>query len=235
MRRWAVGAVLLLALTGCTSAVAGRGTAAPAALCPAAGADPAAVVACIVGDLNRSWSARIGKTIGVRVTVDPAPASVNRNCRSFLAFGTAFYCPLDGRAYVTATSVSQNRAAFGDRLPYALAAVVAHEAGHQVQFAVRQPELDGDGDAASRAVEQQAACLAGSWAYGAARRGLLDPAAFAAVYAKEMQLVSALTPPPGAGLDDYDEVATHGTPAERVAAFTKGDTAADPRTACGLA
>ncbi len=233
MWRRVVGAlVLLAALTGCSQGIAGRGTAEPPSLCPAAGADPGKLVTCVVTDLNSFWSARIGKPVEVRVTVDPAPASVHRSCRSFLAFGTAFYCPADGRVYITAASVTGNRTAFGDRLPYALAAVVAHEAGHRVQFTVREPELDRDGNAASRVVEQQADCLAGVWAYGAARRGLVDPAGFAAAYGQEMRLVSSLTPPPGAGLDDYDEVATHGTAAQRIAAFARGATeAVNP---CGL-
>ena len=226
MRRALGGALVLLALSGCSTTVDGRGTMAAPQLCPAAGQDAAKVVTCLVGDLNRSWGAKLGKPVAVRVTVDPPPSRVNRSCRSFLAFGTAFYCPPDGQAYITGLSVSRTRAAFGDRFPYALAAIVAHEAGHRVQFAVRQRELDRNGDAASRVVEQQADCLAGVWAYGAARRGLLDPAGFRAAYAKEMRLVSALQPPPGAGLDDYDEVATHGTPAQRVAAFERGDSEA---------
>jgi predicted metalloprotease len=230
VRRWLAGLALLA--TGCTTAVAGSGTAAAPVLCGGS-TDAPAVVSCLVEDLNRFWSAEVGTPVRIRVTVDPAPSSVHRSCRSFLAFGTAFYCPADDRAYLTATAVARDRGAFGGRLPYALASIVAHEAGHRVQFAVRAPGLDEDGDAASRRVEQQADCLAGTWAYGAARRGLLDPAAFRAVYQREMELVSALRPPPGAGLDDYDEVATHGTPAERVAAFTRGATSADP-TPCGI-
>ena len=224
--------VVLLALTGCSQGVAGRGTAAPPSLCPAAGADPVKVVGCIAADLNTFWTGTVGKPVEVRVTVDPAAAAVDRGCRSFLAFGTAFYCPADGRVYITAASVAGNRTAFGDRLPYALAAVVAHEAGHRVQFSVRQPELDRDGDAASRVVEQQADCLAGVWARNAARRGLVDPAGFAAVYAEEMRMVSSMKPPPGVGLDDYDEVATHGTAAQRIAAFQRGVTEAT--NPCGL-
>jgi uncharacterized protein len=235
-RRVVGGLALLAALAGstagCTAGVAGRGTAEPPALCTAAAGDPVRLVGCVAGELNRFWTSRIGKPVEVRVTVDPAPASVHRTCRTFLAFGTAFYCPADSRVYITAASVTSNRTAFGDRLPYALAAVVAHEAGHRVQFTVRQPELDQDGDAASRVVEQQADCLAGSWAYTAARRGQLDPAGFAAAYGQEMRLVSALTPPPGSGLGNYDEVRTHGTAAERIAAFERGDSAtANP---CGL-
>ena len=231
-RRVVAGLVLLAALTGCSHGIAGRGTAEPPSLCPAAGTDPVALVSCVVADLDHFWSGRVGKPIDVRVTVDPAPTSVHRSCRSFLAFGTAFYCPADGRVYITAASVTGNRSAFGARFPYALAAVVAHEAGHRVQFTVGQPQLDQDGNAASRVVEQQADCLAGVWAYGAGRRGLLDPAGFAAAYGQEMRLVSGLTPPKGVGLDDYDEVATHGTAAQRIAAFGRGD--AEAANPCGL-
>lgn len=229
-----LGLAGLALLTSCSSAVAGRGTAAAPALCPAAGTDAARVAACLVADLTRTWTAAAGTPVEIRVTVDPAPATVHASCRSFLAFGTAFYCPSDGRAYLTAASVARDRAEFGDRLPSAIAAIIAHEAGHRVQYAVRAPGLSDEGDAASRRIEQQADCLAGTWAAGAARRGLLDPAAFRAVYQREMELVSALRPPPGSDLEGYDEVATHGTPAERVAAFDRGATATPTRTACGL-
>jgi len=149
MRRAVVGLVALLALTGCTASVSGRGAMAAPQLCPAAGQDAARVVACVADDLNRFWRARLGRTVGVDVTVDPAPAKVDRACRSFLALGTAFYCPADSRAYVTGASVVRTRAAFGDRLPYALAVVVAHEGGHRVQYVARQPGLELTGNAAS--------------------------------------------------------------------------------------
>jgi predicted metalloprotease len=224
----------LLLVTACSAPVAGRGSAAAPALCPAAGTDAARVAACVVADLDRTWTAAVGTPVAIRVTVDPPPATVPVSCRSFLAFGTAFYCPSDDRAYLTAASVARDRAEFGARLPLAVAAVIAHEAGHRVQYAVRAPGLDDKGDAASRRVEQQADCLAGAWAAGAARRGLVDPAAFRAVYQREMEMVSALTPPAGSGLDGYDEIATHGTPAARVAAFDRGAATAPTRTTCAL-
>jgi predicted metalloprotease len=229
--------VLVLALAGCSAAVPGSGSPAviaPAELCPAAGLDAAKLTACLVADVDRTWTRRLGRPLSLRVVVEPAPSAVHRSCRSFLAFGTAFYCPSDSAVYLTGASVARSRSDFGDRLPYGLASVIAHEAGHRVQFTVAQPGLDERGAAASRRVEQQADCLAGTWARDAARRGLLDPAAFRAVYAREMAVVSALKPPPGSGLDGYDEVATHGTPAQRVAAFDRGAASEDPRAACAL-
>jgi predicted metalloprotease len=241
----AIGAALATVLAagvtagvaGGPATVAGQGAAAtvpPAQLCPTAGDDAARVVACVTADVDRVWTARIGSPVRVRVTVDPPASAVHRSCRSFLAFGTAFYCPSDARAYLTGALVGRDRREFGERLPYALATVVAHEAGHRVQFAVDEPKLAGEGDRASRVVEQQADCLAGVWAADAARRGLVEPAAFRAVYAREMEIVSSLEPPPGSGLEGYDEVATHGTPARRVAAFDRGAAEADPAH-CDLA
>jgi predicted metalloprotease len=237
VRRLAVVAATVAAVSGCSAEVPGAGSPAavrPADLCPAAGADAERVTACVVGDVERTWTRRLGEPLRLRVVVEPEPASVHRACRSFLAFGTAFYCPADSTVYLTGASVARDRANFGDALPYGLAAVIAHEAGHRAQDVVDQPGLDGSGDAASRRVEQQADCLAGTWTRDAARRGLVDLPAFRAVYAREMQVVSSLTPPPGVGLDDYDEVATHGTPAQRVAAFDRGAASDDPAAACGL-
>ncbi len=152
---------------------------------------------------------------------------MNRSCRPFLAFGTAFYCPPDGQAYITAPRSPATRAAFGDRLPYALAAIVAHEAGHRVQYAVEQPELDGRratrpaGWSSSRRTAWPESGRTARPGAGCSTRPASGPRT-----RKEMRLVSALKPPAGAGLDDYDEVATHGTPAQRVAAFDRGASAA---------
>ena len=129
--------------------------------------------------------------------------------------------------------MARTRAAFGDRCRTRWPRSSRTRPGTGSSSRSGSRGLDRAGDAASRVVEQQADCLAGVWAYGAARRGLLDPAGFRAAYAKEMRLVSALKPPAGAGLDDYDEVATHGTPAQRVAAFDRGDSAAANPCRCG--
>lgn len=232
-----LAALAAVVLAGGSATVAGRGSAAtiaPAELCPAAGQDAARLVACVVADLDRTWTGRLGEPVRLRVIVDPAPARVHQTCRDFLAFGTAFYCPSDDRAYITAAAVARDRAEFGARLPYALATIVAHEAGHRVQYAVDEPKLRAEGDPASRVVEQQADCLAGAWVADAARRGSLDPAAFRAVYAREMQIVSSLRPPAGSPLEGYDEVATHGTPAQRTAAFDRGAAGTEPTAACAL-
>ena len=50
-----------------------------------------------------------------------------------------------------------------------------------------------------------------------------------------MEIVSSLRPPAGSRLDDYDEVAAHGTPAQRAAAFDRGAAGGDPVASCQLA
>jgi uncharacterized protein len=228
-------AVLLAGLTGCTTVVAGAGQAASipvSALCPRAGGDPRALVSCVSADVSRMWTGWAGKEVRSVVLVDPAPASVHRDCADFLAFGTAFYCPPDGRTYITGAAVRRDRREFGDRLPYALAVILAHEAGHRVQFVLTVPGLGDPRDAASRRVEQQADCLAGVWAHDAARRGRLDPAVFRGVEQRELTLISRLRPPPGSRIGGYDQVRTHGTVAERMAAFDRGY--AGGPAACGI-
>jgi predicted metalloprotease len=233
--RAALLAAVVAAGTGCPSVLAGHGQPAPipvGALCPRAGEAAPAVVRCLSEDIGRMWTGWAGKPVESRVTVDPAPRTVHRDCAAFLAFGTAFYCPPDGRTYVTGAAVARDRREFGDRLPYALAVILAHEAGHRVQYVLDVPGVDDSGDAASRRIEQQADCLAGVWAHDAAVRARLEPAVFRDVERRELTLISRLTPPPGTHLDGYDETRTHGTVAQRVAAFDRGYAGGPP--ACGI-
>ena len=82
-------------------------------------------------DLNRVLS-RPGSAgrLGVDVAVDPAPAKVDRACRSFLATRDGLLLPGGSRAYVTGASVAAHPG--GVRRPPSVRAgrVVAHEGGH---------------------------------------------------------------------------------------------------------
>jgi predicted metalloprotease len=235
--RLGCGAVLaaMLAATGCTTVVAGHARPAPipvSALCPHEGGSAASAASCLSDDLRRMWTRWTGKEVSTAVVVDPSPGAVHRDCAAFLAFGTAFYCPPDGHTYITGTAVKRDRREFGDGLPYALAVIVAHEYGHRLQHVVGTKGMDGSGDAASRRIEQQADCLAGVWAHDAAIRGRLNPAAFRDVERRELTLISRLKSPPGSRLGGYDETRTHGTVAQRVAAFDRGYGGGPP--ACGV-
>jgi uncharacterized protein len=245
MTRRGAGLVVLAALLcGCTIAVAGRPTAPPpdttrgpvpestavAEPCGSAGT-PSAIVSCLVTDVSRFWSARLPEPVDEPMIVDPPRSSVPADCRALLSLGTAFYCTDDQTVYLTGASIERGTKVYGPDLPYALAAVVGHEFGHVVQDAVHQPGFNTPGDAASRRIEQQADCLLGVWGRSAADRGLLAAERLRDIAEREYATVESLPVPPVLG--DYDERATHGTVAERVAALDRGLAKGHP-DACGL-
>jgi len=248
--------MLLAALVGCTtSAGLSSGTEArteartaavttstppvtPELLCPNTGTarqDAPALVMCISTDVSDYWTAVVGQPIQDLIVVAPEPESVPGECQAFLSFGTAFYCGTDATVYITAALLDLYATTFGDGLPYALAGLVAHEIGHVVQDAFGQPGFDNpEGtDEQSQVTEQQADCLIGVWVADAARVGQLDPVTFRAIVEQELTILTQLPVPQGVGIDDYDQVATHGTIEQRMAAYEVG-MAGGRGSACGL-
>lgn len=229
----ALGGTLLLAvLAGCTTTPIGTGTSAlttvtPDRLCPETGTarqDAPALTECISTKVSQYWSGQLGQQVERLIVVAPDPSTVPEECRTFLSFGTAFYCAVDASAYITEEALDRDALAFDEELPYAIASIVAHEFGHVVQYLVGQPGINRSGqtDAQSRVFEQQADCLAGVWVGHATRLGQVNPLAFRAAFEQELTIIHALPVPQGVGLDDYDETATHGTVEERIAAFDNG-------------
>ncbi|MGI8723368.1 MAG: hypothetical protein ACR2JG_14215 [Geodermatophilaceae bacterium] len=88
-------------------------------------------------------------------------------------------------------------------------------------------------DEQSRITEQQADCLIGVWVADAAQAGQVNPMTFRAIAEQELTLLTQLPVPQGVGIDDYDQVATHGTVEERMAAYDVG-VAGGLGSACGL-
>lgn len=239
--------MLLAALLsgGCTTAIAGHPTAevsspttarpvpesTPTLIpCGSAGA-PAAVVRCLVADVSHFWSGLLADPVNEPMVVDPPRASVPADCRPLLSLGTAFYCTDSRTVYLTRAWLARSQRTYGADLPYALAAVVGHEFGHVVQDAVHQPGFNTPGNAASRRIEQQADCLLGVWGNSAAKRGLLLGARLRDIAQREYTTVESLPVPPV--LNGYDERATHGTVAQRMAALGRG-LAAGTTASCGL-
>jgi predicted metalloprotease len=231
--RAALLTLLLAPLAACTTVVTGRATPPPIPEpCGSAGS-PAAIVQCLARDVTAFWVRELpGTAVSEKFQAAPAAGDVPNNCRGGLALGTAFYCPPNATVYLTATLLARSSQAYGANLPYALAAVVGHEFGHAVQDAVHQPGFDAADLATSRRIEQQADCLLGVWAHDAAHRTLLTPALLRDIAGQEYTLVDGLPRPPDP--HGYTERATHGTPAERVAALTRGLTTGTPTT-CALA
>ena len=132
-----------------------------------------------------------------------------------------FYCPRDQTVYIDLGFFTELRDRFGAAGDFAQAYVIAHEVGHHVQNITGQLQ-SGGGNEQSVRQELQADCLAGYWGYIAnTQQRLLDP--------DDMEEALNAAAPIG---DDrlqqqtqgriVPESFTHGTSAQRVAAFRRG-------------
>ncbi|HWQ54669.1 MAG TPA: neutral zinc metallopeptidase, partial [Bryobacteraceae bacterium] len=137
-----------------------------------------------------------------------------------------FYCPGDQRVYLDLGFFDELQQRFGAPGDFAQAYVIAHELGHHVQ---RQLGLDRG---APVAVELQADCLAGVWGHSTAQRDILEQGdveeglnAAASIGDDRLQRM--------AGRRVSPETFTHGSSAQRVAAFRRGLESGDPQ-ACGV-
>ncbi len=148
-----------------------------------------------------------------------------------------FYCPADSRVYLD-TAFFADLERMGGAGDFAQAYVIGHEIGHHVQnlsgiaAAVREAQAQvGGGTAANPlqvAMELQADCYAGVWAYHANRRdNILEPgdvdeglAAAAAIGDDRLQRNAGRTVTP----DSF----THGSSAQRVEWLRRGLETGDP-------
>ena len=129
-----------------------------------------------------------------------------------------FYCPLDRRVYIDLTFYDDLRSRFGAPGDFAQAYVIAHEVGHHVQ---NQKNLLGRGEVHQIETELQADCIAGAWAKDANARGIVEVGdvdealnAAAAIGDDTIQRKTTGRVQP--------ETWTHGSAAQRSAAFKKG-------------
>lgn len=184
--------------------------------------DAAAFAGFVLDDVQSTFGSRVP---GYR----PATLVLYRDgTRTGCGWGDAatgpFYCPEDQQVYLDLSFFEELGARFGAPGDFAAAYVVAHEVGHHVQHLRgwdRGVRTRAGADSDSVHLELQADCLAGAWAASAAQRGLLEPGdleeglgAAAAVGDDRLQREARgrVTP------DSF----THGTSAQRVAAFRKG-------------
>jgi predicted metalloprotease len=151
---------------------------------------------------------------------------VDTGCGSASSAVGPFYCPADQRVYLDLSfsrdMTSQLGARGGD---FAWAYVIAHEMGHHVQqeLGLSRPRSNAE----SVQVELQADCYAGVWAHhvdssGDLEQGDVAEALDAATSVGDDRLQQRAT-----GSVDPDSF-THGTSAQRVAAFERGQANGDP-------
>jgi hypothetical protein len=145
-----------------------------------------------------------------------------------------FYCPADGRLYIDLAFFDQLARRFGAPGDFAQAYVIAHEVGHHVQNLLgisdqahdaRRLASEREANRLSVAMELQADCLAGVWAYHA--RDILEPGdveegvrAAAAIGDDALQRQATGTVRP--------ESWTHGSSEQRVEWLRRGLQSGDP-------
>lgn len=147
-----------------------------------------------------------------------------------------FYCPSDQTIYLDETFFDDLRDRFGGNTgDVAQAYVIAHEVGHNVQYQMGLfDSLDQDSQLGAIETELQADCYAGVWAYAENKNGLFangeitqatDAASVVGDDNIQLQTTGRISP----------ESWTHGSSAQRVAAFNKGYNAGQPSMCVGLA
>jgi predicted metalloprotease len=176
----------------------------------------------VLGSTNDGWAAAFNG--GGRTYVPPKFVLFRNSTQS--ACGGAYaqvgphYCPTDSTIYLDETFFDELQSKFGGSTgDVAQAYVIAHEVGHHVQT-----ELGIDKDPI--AMELMADCLAGMWAYSIRDQGVFEAG----------EIKEALDAASAVGDDNIQkrtqgtvnpESWTHGSSAQRVAAFNLGYSSGD--------
>lgn len=133
------------------------------------------------------------------------------------------FCPNDGTIYLDETFFDELKSRFGaDTGEVAQAYVIAHEVGHNVQNQLGAFDaMSSQSQEGAIAIELQADCYAGVWAYTQAKNGVFESG----------EINQALSAAAAVGDDHIQQVETgrtnpetwtHGSSEQRVAAFTLG-------------
>ena len=162
--------------------------------------------------------------------------AVNSACGTAEAASGPFYCPGDQKVYIDLAFFDQLDKQFGAPGDFAQAYVLAHEIGHHVQNLLgteRKLRQAQQSDPSMRnrlsvAMELQADCYAGVWAFSAARAGQLEAGdleeglgAASAVGDDRLQKMSTG--------QVHRESFTHGSSEERRTWFRRGFDNGDPK------
>lgn len=173
-------------------------------------------VGFVFDDIQKMWRTQLPNYRGARLVL------FRRAVRS--ACGTAstavgpFYCQLDNKVYIDLSFYDELRRRFGAPGDFAQAYVIAHEVGHHVQNLHR---LLGKSESDSVTVELQADCLAGAWAKDAGARNLLETGDIDEALNAAAQIGDDTLQKKAQG-HVQPEKFTHGSAAQRRAAFSKG-------------
>ena len=183
-------------------------------------------VGFVFDDVQRTWRAQLpGYRDAHLVLFRRATHSACGTARTAVG---PFYCPLDHDVYIDLAFYDELRRRFGAPGDFAQAYVIAHEVGHHVQ---NQLGLLGRGAPDSIHVELQADCLAGAWAKDADRRKLVEIGDIDEALNAARQIGDDTLQRETQGYVQ-PETWTHGSSAQRSAAFQQGYTGG--AKACGI-
>ena len=188
--------------------------------------DLAKFVGFVLDDVQETWRAELPGYKATRLVL--FRNGIASACGTATSAVGPFYCPIDNKVYVDLGFYDDLHRRFGAPGDFAQAYVIAHEVGHHIQ---NQRGLLGRGEVHQIETELQADCIAGAWAKSAEKRGLLEVG----------DVDEALNAAAQIGDDTIQrktqghvqpETWTHGSAAQRSAAFKKGH--AGGIQACGL-
>jgi hypothetical protein len=205
---------------GGISSCLGGGTSAPATSSESTKApandEQANFIGFVLDDVQKTWREQLKNYETTKLVL--FRNRVSSACGSASSAVGPFYCPVDHKVYIDLTFFDQLRDRFGAPGDFAQAYVIAHEVGHHVQ---NINGLLGKGEVHQIETELQADCLAGAWAKDAEKRQLLEVG----------DIDEALNAAAQIGDDTIQrktqghvqpETWTHGSAAQRSAAFKKG-------------
>jgi predicted metalloprotease len=189
-------------------------------------------VDAVMRDAQSTWSQVLGnryqptRVVLFRDAIDSA-------CGSAQSATGPFYCPSDQKVYLDLGFFAELDQRFGAPGDFAQAYVITHELGHHVQNLLgiterAQQDRRSGPNSASVALELQADCFAGIWGHSAAQSGRFQAGG---VELEPGDADEALRAAASIGDDRLQKMATgrvmperftHGSSAQRVAAFRRG-------------
>lgn len=195
-------------------------------------------VDAVTNDAQDTWARILGNRYE-RTKVVLFRDQVQSACGYAQAATGPFYCPGDHKVYLDLGFFNELDQKFGASGDFAQAYVVAHELGHHVQNLLGLMDQASGArsgpQSASVAIELQADCFAGVWGHAASQNGRFQAGH---VELEPGDADEALRAAASIGDDRLQKMSTgrvmpdrftHGSSAQRVAAFRLGMESGDPR------
>jgi len=188
----------------------------------------------VMGSTEDVWREILPQQARVNYT-PPTLVLFTNQVQSACGYTTAatgpFYCPGDRKLYLDFAFFQELKNEFKAPGDFAQAYVIAHEVGHHVQNllgTMDQVQRAGNSNRLSVALELQADCYAGVWAFYAAKKGLVETGDAEEAIRAASSVGDDTIQKRTAGYVMPDSF-THGTSQQRMQYFAKGMQSGDMR------